>query len=330
MTTINLTKNSYGTQLKFERSHSTIQFNVNTVPTEKVTALFLTHFSIDAQEKILSSKLMTDLPIYLSKEAFELRQQLILLGELEKTQLNYKIIPVNIPVIIDGFTITAFLSDSIHTGSLAFLIEDDNHRRAFFTGDTRLNGPHKKRTKKWIRYINQSPLDALILDANYEPNINNYTEITILDHLNKQLKINDLTTITLPNENLHLVYSLTVLAKKLDKIVVLNSKLNHLLAYFYPESRTLLLDSSSIPVIKNNPAKYILINVKDVSDSFTITPENIYVLADYFEDDKNKNALSISSHLSQLDVHDLLNRLSVSPKQLIVMDQNFTDNTVSY
>lgn len=330
MTTINLTKNSYGTQLKFERSHSTIQFNVNVVPTEKVTALFLTHFSIDAQEKILSSKLMTDLPIYLSKEAFELRQQLILLGELEKTQLNYKIIPVNIPVIIDDFTITALMSDSIYTGSLTFLIEDDDHKRVFFTGDTRLNGPRKKRTKKWIHHINQSPLDTLILDTNHEPNVNNYTEITILDHLNKQLKINDLTAITLPNENLHLVYNLTVLAKKLDKIVVLNSKLNHLLAYFYPESKTILLDSSSIPVIKNDPAKYILINVKDVSDSFTITPENRYVLADYFEDDKNKNALSISSHLSQLDVHDLLNRLSVSPKQLIVMDPNFTNNTVSY
>lgn len=328
MTTINLTKNSYGTQLKFERSHSTIQFNVNVVPTEKVTALFLTYFSIDAQEKILSSKLMAELPIYLSKEAFELRQQLILLGELEKTQLNYKIIPVNVPITISDFTITAFLSDSIYTGSLAFLIEDDDHKRAFFTGDTRLNGPHKKRTKKWIRHINQSPLDALILDANYEPNINDYTEITILDHLTKQLKINELTAITLFNDNLHLVYSLTVIAKKLDKIVVLNFKLNHLLAYFYPESETLLVDSSSIPVIKNNPAKYILIDVKANSDLFTITPENRYVLADHFEN--NKNIFSISSYLSQLDVHELLNRLSVSPKQLIVMDQNFTDNTVSY
>ncbi|MCZ2492647.1 hypothetical protein [Dellaglioa carnosa] len=330
MTTINLTKNSYGTQLKFEHSHSTIQFNMNVVPTEKVAALFLTYFSVDAQEKILSSKLMAELPIYLSKEAFELRQQLILLGELDKTQLNYKIIPVNVPVIISDFTITAFLSDSIHTGSLAFLIEDDNHRRAFFTGDTRLNGPHKRRTKKWIRYINQSPLDALILDANYEPNINDYTEITILDHLTKQLKINELTAITLFNDNLHLVYSLTVIAKKLDKIVVLNSKLNHLLAYFYPESETLLVDSSSIPVIKNNPTKYILIDVKANSDLFTIAPENRYVLADHFENNKNKNIFSISSHLSQLDVHELLNRLSVSPKQLIVMDQNFTDNTVSY
>ncbi|MHC9532604.1 hypothetical protein ACVPPR_04205 [Dellaglioa sp. L3N] len=330
MTTINLSKNSFGNSIQFKSSHSIIQFDSASLPNNEVDALLLTHFSVAIHERLLKSNPNPTLPIYLSKEAFELKQQLVLLGKISKTDLNYKIIPVSVPLTIDDFTITAFLSDSIYTGSLAFLIEDNKHKRAFFTGDTRLNGPHKKRTKKWIHSVNQLPLDIIILDVPYEIDVNDYTETTILDHLNKLLSVPALTCLNVSVENLHLIHGLTTLAKKLEKTVVLNPDLNRLLTYFYPDTEVLSLNAETTLAVKNEPDKYILVTTKNMAVPFNITAKNQYSLLDFLEHSKNINELPINSHLSPSDIHELLNRLANNPKQLIVIDPFFKDNSVTY
>lgn len=328
MTKISIVNNLFDSSSQFKSSHSVIQFNVDSQLNEQPDALFLSYFSIDIHEKILKSAMLQKLPIYLSKEAFELKQQFVLLGKISETHLNYKIIPINTTLTIGDFTVIAFLSDSVHTGSLAFLVEDEKQKYAFLAGDTRLAGPHKKRTKKWIHDLNRLPLDVLILNTVDTTDTNYYTEITILDHLIKLLKVEELTAINIASENLYLIHKLATVAKKLEKIIVLDKPTHQLLTYFYPDSEVISLNDDTSLAFKSHPEKYILVNIENVLVNFNVSTQNNYSLTDLLEN--NINSLPINSHLSSLEVPELLNRLTYKPMQLILIDPNFNNTIVTY
>ncbi|WP_409022588.1 hypothetical protein ACE83Q_02640 [Dellaglioa sp. P0083] len=328
MTKINITNNLFGSSSQFKSPHSIVQFNIDSQLNEQPDALFLSYFSIDIHEKILESDMMQKLPIYLSKEAFELKQQFALLGKISETHLNYKIIPINTALTIGDFTVIAFLSDSIYTGSLAFLVEDEMQKQAFLAGDTRLAGPHKKRTKKWIHDLNRLPLDVLILNTVNMIDTNYYTEITVLDHLIKLLKVEELTAVNVANENLYLIHKLATMAKKLDKIIALDKTTYQLLTYFYPDTEVISLNEDTSVSIKRHPEKYILVNIENELGDFNLSTQNTYSLTDLLEN--NNNSLPINSHLSSLEVPELLNRLTHKPKKLILIDPNFDNTIVTY
>lgn len=330
MTTLNLSQNINGNSLKIQSSHSTIQFDINSILTKEVSAVFLTRFSIDTHEKLLKSDTIQDSPIYLSKEAFEVKQQLSLLGTINKTSLNYKIMPINVSITINDFTVTAFLSDSIYTGSLAYFIEDANHKRAFFSGDIRLNGSHKKRTKKWIRKINEGHIEAIILDVPYETNVDYYSEVNLLDHLGSLLNTSKLTSLDIPDENLDFIHKLVSVTHVLQKTIVLNSDLYHLLTYFYPDAEALPLNDETATSIINTPDKYILVNIKDDLDRFAIGDENTYAIVDSLDNVENENNIPVKSHLIPLDIVDLETRLTITPTHLMVINKTANNEIITY
>lgn len=132
------------------------------------TAVLISHLHIDHTGSLHT--VPKDVPIYMSRESYELFQKLVDLGEepaiSDKPTLDATVYPLDYDeeFQIGDITVTAKKSDHDIKGACAFFIHTPD-MKLIYSGDVRLSGNHPQNVLDWMEDAKEFDADILLLES---------------------------------------------------------------------------------------------------------------------------------------------------------------------
>lgn len=136
--------------------------------TQVETAVLISHLHIDHTGSLHT--VPKDVPIYMSRESYELYQKLVEIGEepalIDAKEIDATVYPLDYDeeFVIGDITITTKKSDHDIKGASAFFIETPD-MKIIYSGDVRLSGNHPQNVFDWIADAKEFEADVLLIES---------------------------------------------------------------------------------------------------------------------------------------------------------------------
>ncbi|EKN71007.1 putative hydrolase [Neobacillus bataviensis LMG 21833] len=140
------------------------------------TAVIISHLHLDHIGAMGS--IAPSIPVYLTKESYELYHALEVIGEGVPGKRNYQSCDYGVSFSIGEITITPIQVDHDILGACGFHIQTPNGA-ILYTGDLRLHGKYPERIEHFINEVNRLGIDALIIEGTTLSNVEEMREAII-------------------------------------------------------------------------------------------------------------------------------------------------------
>ncbi|KRM88935.1 MBL fold metallo-hydrolase [Liquorilactobacillus vini] len=219
-------------------------------------AIFISHLHLDHTAAL--AYLKPDVPVYMSRETYELYHHLVEVGLAANLKLDLQVFEPNVPVKIGDLTVTGFASDHDIPGICSLLISDGKHYFAH-SGDVRLFGDHYENVKKWAKKFKQLNLDLFMLEGTsfsfpdedpkeidqLQPDVNR--EVECGQRFAQLLKsTRSVPVVNLYPRNIERLLRFQAIAAANHRPIVWEPAFAHLLRHYLPTERILELANESL------------------------------------------------------------------------------------
>lgn len=247
-------------------------------------AIFISHLHIDHMGAL--KYLQSDIPIYLSPEAYKLYNVMIA-EKMEVPVANLHILPYETPLSVGNLTVTGFASDHDTVGAMALLVHDGQHYFAH-SSDVRLNGPHAQRVLNWSRVLQEKRVKVFMLegttfsfDAPVPVEDTDHPAIPLTEETLAQRFTQLLTNPVTPSTQ----YVLNVYPRNVERMLTLNqiALTNHhpilwepqfaaIMHAFAPAATIHTITEDNLNELKQVPGRFVLQNTFDHLDRLADLP----------------------------------------------------------
>lgn len=189
--------------------------------TQVETAVLISHLHIDHTGSLHT--VPKDVPVYMSRESYELYQKLVEIGEepalIDAKEIDATVYPLDYEeeFTIGDITITTKKSDHDIKGASAFFIETPD-MKIIYSGDVRLSGNHPENVLGWIADAKEFNADVLLIES---------TAYSFEEEVDEETEVESVKKLELTEEELYEKWEKLLEANK-ESIVFLNTYIRDL------------------------------------------------------------------------------------------------------